>query len=488
MDVLIVIGDQDSYHETESELVESPIWLADILRDEGLIGLFVLQARRAEILAEQGRRDVIAALRRHEIGLHGRDVHPVLPELVEGLSWHDGVEAVLAVEGAELRRLGQIFDVAPVCSSQHRNHGTPQAFGAARRLGLPYLFSSPAAPPAYSVSWYAGTLSVPLVSTGAWNVPFVNFAPSFLGFFPSVFDDALGDDQAFASLLGKLREHVQAGLAAGLPLLVVFVCHPERLGYAGPVEQWLYANGANHGRAAVPPGVEVRHSRARVERALTNFRTLIRYLRDAPGLEPITVSDLVRRYGQQAPEATRSDLTMLANRALEGTEIPIGSALSAAESLLAFADSLVHWVDHGLLPATAKRRDVLGPLVAPPLAPEAPSLTLSQLAALGRELLAVAGANGYLPAALPVEGRLIGLGTLYGALARAYVALANGREPPAPEFSLAAWPRYPAPAMALGELQRLCLEDPLIRPGLSTDAAALQARLQTWTLKPAQRQ
>ena len=50
MDVLIVIGDQDTYHE--AEVVSSPIWLADILAAEGLTGLFVLHARRAEILAE----------------------------------------------------------------------------------------------------------------------------------------------------------------------------------------------------------------------------------------------------------------------------------------------------------------------------------------------------------------------------------------------------------------------------------------------------
>src|SRR5215472_14667781 len=98
MDVLIVIGDQDTYHEAEADVVSSPIWLADILAAEGLTGLFVLQARRAEILAEQGRRDVIHALRRHEIGLHGRDVHPILPEVVEGMGWADGVAALDATE------------------------------------------------------------------------------------------------------------------------------------------------------------------------------------------------------------------------------------------------------------------------------------------------------------------------------------------------------------------------------------------------------
>jgi hypothetical protein len=72
MDVLIVTGDQDTYHEAEADVASSPIWLADVLAAEGLTGLFVLHARRAEILAEQGRRDVIQALRRHEIDLHGR--------------------------------------------------------------------------------------------------------------------------------------------------------------------------------------------------------------------------------------------------------------------------------------------------------------------------------------------------------------------------------------------------------------------------------
>src|ERR1035437_4597373 len=119
MDVLIVVGDQDSFHESDREIVSSPIWLADILTDEGLTGTFLLQSRRAEILAEQGRHDVVAALRRHEIGLHGRDNHPVVPEIVEGLGWAAGVEALRAVEGAELALLGRVLDVAPAASSTH---------------------------------------------------------------------------------------------------------------------------------------------------------------------------------------------------------------------------------------------------------------------------------------------------------------------------------------------------------------------------------
>jgi hypothetical protein len=480
MDVLIVVGDQDSYHATEDEIVSSPIWLADILTEEGLTGLFVVQARRAEILVEQGRGDVTAALRRHEIGLHGRDVHPVVPEIVEGLGWADGVEALRAAEGAELELVGRVFDVAPVCSSQHRNYWAPQLHGVARRLGLPYLFGPPCAPPLNSLSWYAGALNVP------FNAP----VPDFLGFFPAVFDDALGDDAAFATLLARLDAHVARCLDAGLPLLVVFTCHPERLCYHGPLEVYRYGNGRNRGAEAVPAGVEVRHARTEVERALANFRRLVRHLRDAPGLTPTTVREVARRYGQQAPRIHRDDLVEVASAAVAHHEIPLGGSLSPAEALLGFADSLLGWAESGEVPSSVTRHDLLGPLESPPLAPEVPHLTIGQVVDLARELRALVQVGGHLPSQVVRDGRTFGLGVLYGMMATAYLAApemgyvvlsADGVVP------LSAWPRYPSFATALGEWQQRGVEDPLVRPGLSADTAALHARLQTWTLKAASR-
>ena len=475
MDLLIVIGDQDTYHETEHEIVSSPMWLAELLHDEGVPGLFVIQARRAEILAEQGRHDVIRALRRHEIGLHGRDNHPVIPEIVAGLGWPEGVEALLPVEREQLETLGRVFEVAPVCSSEHRGFTAPQMFAVARQLNIPYLFGYPSAPPQYSVSWYAGAL----------NVPFNSPVPDFLGFFPAVFDDVLHDDAAFTALLARLQDHIARGQAAGLPLLVVFVCHPERLCYAGPLERWQYGNGRNHGRAAVPPGVEVRRSRAEIERALANVRALLCCLRDTPGLEPATVAEVVRRYGRQAATIERAELAESARRALDERQIVIGTTASAAETLLAFADAVLQLAAGGILPPALARRDVLGPLTPPPLAPELPALDLTRLVTLARELVTTSAATGHLPAALPVDGNTVGLSSLYGALAAAYHRAAQGNLAATEQFPLDAWPRYPALATALGERQRLCAEDPLVRPGLSTEAAVLHTQLQTWTLKPA---
>jgi hypothetical protein len=343
----------------------------------------------------------------------------------------------------------------------------------ARELGVPYLFGYPGAPPTYSVSWYAGALSVPL------NTP----APESLCFFPAVFDDALPDDARFAELFAQLQAHVARCQAAELPLIVVFVCHPERICYSGALEQWQYGNGVNHDRADVPPGFEKRRSRSEVERALVNFRTLIVYLRDTPGLEPITTREMTARYGHQPETIERLELADIADRAIASRSIPVGGRLSAADAILGFAQALIRSAEVGEVPNRVLRLDVLGPTEPPPLAPERPTLAMPEMLDLARSLVHQSKASGHLPASLELDSRRIGLGALYGALATAYRTESFAHAP----IELAAWPRYPELAVELGTCHRLCTEDPLVRPGLSTDAAALQAQLQTWTLKSASR-
>jgi hypothetical protein len=383
------------------------------------------------------------------------------------------VAALLESERGEVETLGRVLDRPPACLSEHRGFGAPQLFPVARQLGLPYLFGFPAAPPSHSVSWYAGAL----------NVPFDSPVERFLGFFPAVFDDALPDDRLFASLLERLRAHVAAADAAGLPLLVVFTCHPERLCYDGPLERWQYGNGLNRGRAAVPPGALRRRGRAEVERALANLRSLARYLRDAPELAPTTVAELVGRYGAQPGELARAELAATAARALESRQVVGGPSASAAETLLAWCEAVA--APGSAPPSLSRRRDVLGPTEPPPLSPDRPALAPAELTELAGRLLAAAAETGHLPAALAVGGGALGLGSLYGAIAEAYLAADRGQPPSA--IPLDAWPRYPAEAARLGERFRRCAEDPLIRPGLSTDALARHAALQSWTLKPAGR-
>lgn len=446
MDVLVVIGDQDGYH-VDDELVSAPIWVSDVVKDVGVPALFVVQARRIALWSSQSRSDVIDAVRHHELGLHGRDVHPTAPEMAEHLGWRDGVAALGAAEREEVELFGRVFGGPPACLSEHRCQSAPQLFAVARELRLPYVFGLPGLAPC----WYAGALNLP-----------------FDAMFPAVFDDVLHDDSLFDGMLARLRAHVEA---CATPLLILFVCHPERLCYVGPVERWRFGNGTNVGE--VPRGVDVRRSRTEVERALTNLRTLLAWLRDVPDVTPVTLAELVRRYGSRPETLDASELAAVATQAVATRQIVGGAATSAAEVLVGWAEAVADRSGAGRSPV--RRRDVLGPLAVPPLVPSTPTLSREALPRVAGRLIAEADANGHLPAV--VDG--IGLGSLYGALAAGYLGRTT---------DLDGWPRYPAGAVSLSERFRRCADDPLLKPGLATDAIATHAALQSWTLAPAVRQ
>src|SRR6185437_6702552 len=133
------------------------------------------------------------------------------------------------------------------------------------------------------------------------------------------------------------------------------------------IEQWQYGNGRNHDSATVPPDVEKRRSRSEIDRALANLRSLVRYLRDAPGLEPTTVRDVARSYGTQVETISRGEIVELCATSLGQHRIPIGVRVSAAELLIGCAEMLAHFGREGRLPAMVARRDVLGPIEPPPL-------------------------------------------------------------------------------------------------------------------------
>ncbi|MBI2941559.1 MAG: hypothetical protein HYY04_14085 [Chloroflexi bacterium] len=475
MDVLLVLGCQDVFPYDDPALDECLGWLADILGEEGLVATYLFQAERAEQLAAHGRWDVIRKVARHEVGLHGRDRHPVHPETIETLDWEAGVEALARIEGEELATLGRVFDRPPVGSSQHGPYSAPQLYEVVRRRAEPYLFGFPAAPPLYSVSRCWGALAI----------PFATPVPDFLGF-AGVYDRVLHDDEAFADALARLGEHVARCLAGGQPLLSVFLCHPERLVYPEPVTRWRYADGQNcpdhTWQHLVTP---VCRSRDEIGRALANFRQLVRALRGYPDVVPITVAELARRYGHEPAWVRRSNLLEAAERAAQKREIVLGPPLSPAEAVVGWAQSLVQWQESGELPERLPHPTVLGPPAAPSACPAREALAPAEVITLGKALAREVNASGHLPADLTVGGARLGLGSAYGALAQAYRDVARGQVRAA--TGLSAYPRYPALAAPLARLARSVEELPTVRPGLGTDRLALYTRLLTWTLKPAAR-
>ena len=113
------------------------------------------------------------------------------------------------------------------------------------RCGLPYLFGYPGRTAAAFGELVRGRAERALQHAG----------PGLPGLLPGRLRRRTARRCARSrSCSASLQAHVESLPGGGLPLLVVFVCHPERLCYSGPLEQWQYGNGVNHGRAKRPTG------------------------------------------------------------------------------------------------------------------------------------------------------------------------------------------------------------------------------------------
>jgi peptidoglycan/xylan/chitin deacetylase (PgdA/CDA1 family) len=77
---------------------EIPKWLAEIMTEEGVTGTFLVIGNKARSLRERGRKDVIQAMARHEIGLHTNfgSHHPTACEAVQDLDFTEAVKLLAA--------------------------------------------------------------------------------------------------------------------------------------------------------------------------------------------------------------------------------------------------------------------------------------------------------------------------------------------------------------------------------------------------------
>ena len=285
LDVALLFDVEDVFHPPEvgnDDIIKS---LADALSAEGVLANFLFIGRRAELLGERGRRDVIEAVRRHEVGLHTLSgEHPTMPEYCAGLGWFEGLEEIRRREVAGLEIIRTVFDREPNALSRHGDYTAPQVHRLCAEVGKPYMYGFPTARPNGGITWYCGSLSVP---------------SSRIAFYVSEGD--YGRDAAFGATVERLDAYIDTLLGAGEPFGWIFLGHPLMYRCIDWPVYYMYPNGTNIPEADWPAGPQPRlRSEAEVELALRNFRRLARRLAGDARLNIIGVSDpdLVRRPGE----------------------------------------------------------------------------------------------------------------------------------------------------------------------------------------------
>src|SRR5687768_5146062 len=143
--------------------------LCDMLTERGIRATFKLVGEKARVLERRGRNDVIAALKKHDIGYHSdfHSVHPTVAEYLADCGWIDGMAEFAHREGDGAADVRRILGVNTLST-----YGQPgSSWGPQTMAALPMIGVAPHGVPTYvdegthvglngQPFWYAGALTV----------------------------------------------------------------------------------------------------------------------------------------------------------------------------------------------------------------------------------------------------------------------------------------------------------------------------------------
>src|SRR5690349_3906285 len=110
-----------------------------MLTQRGIRATFKVVGEKARTLERRGRTDVIAALKKHDIGYHSNlhSVHPTPTEYLAECGWLDGVAEFVRREGRGAADVRRIFGIPTLaCYGQPGSSWGPQAIGGLKEIGV----------------------------------------------------------------------------------------------------------------------------------------------------------------------------------------------------------------------------------------------------------------------------------------------------------------------------------------------------------------
>ncbi|MGQ9629704.1 MAG: hypothetical protein ACUVXI_05215 [bacterium] len=436
--------------------------LAEIMSEEGVRGTFMVVGEKARALAARGRRDVIDALKKHDIGLHSdtHSIHPTVLEYLFGRGWHDGIEEAYSREIKGYHAILDVFGSPPSAWGGPGNTWGPQVVPALRRMRIDAYVYAHTRVDFQSIHRFCGALAYPIGIGG--------------------FDRFYHDSPKFdAKLFDAVRE-LEFRIEEGCEWCEVFCGHPTMLIAEEFWDGVNFAGGRNPNVYSPPP----LRDGSTLALAYENFRRLVRTITHHPGIEVKTIRELNRIFGNQSGKIDRKDLGRYACRILERGEVCVEKEFSPAEIFRFLLESILAWVDRGELPASLNAVEIMGPdCISEGEQGEETVSWESFLESCWGVRMSIA-VEGAVPGRIPIGSGSVGPGTFYQGLARAYLALLTGKAPE--EVKFIPFPQVPREA---GELVRrlYAMKDwPILPHSLDIKGVVELARLQTWTLKGAQ--
>jgi peptidoglycan/xylan/chitin deacetylase (PgdA/CDA1 family) len=462
---LVVTFDVEDYISPESEHIDDiPKWLAEIMSEEGVTGTFFVIGEKARSLERRGRRDVIAAMAKHDIGSHTNfgSIHPTVTEELEKAGWAEGVSQMLGQESAGIRDLERIFGVPVRTLARHGGSYGPQLVYALGKLGPAGYQGSPASLPGHDVVWFCNTL---------------NFSAQYAGF-----DDAYYRDDLFEPVFEKLKADLPK-LAQTTEVIALFAGHPTKIRAEEFWDLNFYYGKNTPETGWIMPRLRPAETMATAQK---NFRRMMKFLKGRDDILITNYRTLMRTYGAQREFLAAGELKAIAADTLRRKTLAPTASFSPAECFAALAKAVAVYAETGTAREAFAPQHPLGPLEMPPAQPEISRVKWEDVGRLAAAACVVIDKTGALPAALSIENRRIGTGSLFVLFSAAYLDLLSGR--PRPEYDIPAFEPYPKTNEAdIIQAVEGYESWPVHRRDLDMSKIIELTRLQLWTLKEATR-
>lgn len=313
--------------------------LAEMLTRLGVKATFKVVGEKARVLEQRGRTDVIAALKKHEIGYHS-NLHsgqPTPAVYLQHANWEDGSAEFYRREAQGVRDIERIFGVTPVCYGQPGSSWAAQTYPALRQMGIQmYLDEADHVGLDEQPFYYAGMLNV-------FNMSSTVVRMELSG------EDNLTQAQAkFQAVADRLR--AQGGGTISI--------------YYHPCE-WVHRefwDGVNFRRGANPPRSEWKlpptKSAAETAKAFRDFESYVKFISAQAGVQFVTCADLLKLYEDRAlsHNFTRADLHLLAQRMQQEVTFQRLDRLSvsAADAFTLLTDATLAYLNRNELPDSVR--------------------------------------------------------------------------------------------------------------------------------------
>ena len=310
--------DTEDYIEPAAD--DAALRLAQDLTALGVRATFKLVGEKARTLEARGRKDVLRALARHDIGYHSNfhSIPPAPAVYLRELGYLEGAAEFERREAPGSKDLRRIFGLTPSCYGQPGSSWGPQSNPALRRMGIrTYLDEGSHVGVEDQPFWYGGLLYI--FHMGRY-----------------VLRPSLNDESLLGETLQRFDQAVAELSRRGGGVISSYY-HPTEF---VTTEFW---DGVNFARGASPERSEWRRPRRRTpedsERAFRVLKAYVEHARKTPGVHFLTARELFPLYeGSSTPSWTgKESRPAMARHMAENITFLVTEqgSFSAAEMLLA---------------------------------------------------------------------------------------------------------------------------------------------------------